>query len=461
MSEQFIQENLRTPVRYECDALVAGGGTAGVVAALAAARNGAKTILIDRYGFLGGTMLNGAGPLHSFFNLYKAFPGAEKVQVVRGIPQEIIDRLIAAGGCPGHLEQDKGGSYDSVITLIDWEIFKGVIFDMLDEAGVRLLLHVMAVDAIVETAAGGSTVKGVIIEGKSGREAILARAVIDTTGDGDVAAKAGARFIKQHATTRVGMPFGMLNVDMPRLLNFLEEHGMVTQLVRGDKGSKVDDIIRLGFELKKIPLFKEFMEPLGIWGPLGASLHEGNYHFINGTSLSSVDATDTETLSKAEVALRKQVMTLSKMLKEHIPGFENAYLSWTPACVGVRYTRVIECEHDMSLDEIVNCRRFDDEVMLYGFHDCAPRIMIKDAGFYGIPYRAFIPKGVDGLLVAGRLITSNWEAHMSTRNTVSCMAQGQAVGTAAALAAKAGVAPRQLNAAALREALKKQNVFLG
>jgi 2-polyprenyl-6-methoxyphenol hydroxylase-like FAD-dependent oxidoreductase len=457
MDEQFIQENLKTPVGYECDVLVAGGGTAGVVAALAAARNGAKTILIDRYGFLGGSMINGAGPLHSFFNLYKAFPGVEKVQVVRGIPQEIVDRLVAAGGSPGHLEQDKGGSYDSVITLIDWEIFKGVIFDMMEEAGVRVLLHVMAVETVREN----NRVTGLIIEGKSGREAILAHTVIDTTGDGDVAAKAGAGFIKQHGTTKVGMPFGMTNVDMSRLVKFLEEQGMVNQLIRGDKGSKVDDIIRLGFELRKIPLFREYMDKTGIWGPLGASLHENNYNYINGTSIPNVDATDTETLSKAEITLRRQVMTLSKMLKEHIPGFENAYVSWTPVCVGVRYTRVIECEHDMSLDEIVNCRRFDDEVMLYGFHDSAPKIMIKNGGYYGIPYRAFLPKGVENLLVAGRLITSVWEAHMSTRNTVSCMAQGQAVGTAAALAAKTGLSPRQLDTGLLREVLKKQRVFLG
>jgi 2-polyprenyl-6-methoxyphenol hydroxylase-like FAD-dependent oxidoreductase len=454
--ERFIQESLRTPVRYDCDVLVAGGGTAGVVAALAAARNGAKTILIDRNGFLGGTMINGAGPLHSFFNLYKAFPGVEKVQVVRGIPQEIIDRMVAAGGSPGHLEQDKGGGYDSVITLIDWEIFKGVIFDMMEEAGVRILLHVMAVEAVRE----GNQVKGVIIEGKSGREAILARTVIDTSGDGDIAAKAGAKFIKQHGTTKVGMPFGMNNVDMPRLVKFLEEHGMVNQLIHADKGSKIDDIIRLGFELRKIPLFREYMEPTGIWGPLGASLHENNYNYINGTSVPDVDATDTETLSRAEITLRRQVMTLSKMMKEHLPGFENAYLTWTPVCVGVRYTRVIECEHDMTLDEIVNCRRFDDEVMLYGFHDCAPRIQIKNGGWYGIPYRAFIPRGVEGLLVAGRLITSIWEAHMSTRNTVSCMAQGQAVGTAAALAAKAGIVPRRVDTAKLRQVLKDQDVFL-
>jgi hypothetical protein len=454
---QFIEENLRTPVGYECDVLIAGGGTAGVVTALAAARNGAKTILIDRYGFLGGSMINGAGPLHSFFNLYKAFPGVEKVQVVRGLPQEIVDRMVAAGGSPGHLEQDKGGSYDSVITLIDWEIFKGVIFDMMEEAGVRILLHVMAVETVRE----GSFVKGVIIEGKSGREAILAKVVIDATGDGDVSAKAGAKFIKQYSTTKVGMPFGMTNVDMSQLAKFLEEHDMITQLVRADKGSKIDDVIRLGFELKKIPLFKEYMEPAGIWGPLGASLHENNYHYINGTSIPDIDATNTEILSKAEITLRKQVMTLSKMLKEHIPGFEKAYLSWTPVSVGIRYTRVIECGHDMTLDEIVNCRRFDDEVMLYGFHDCAPRIMIKNGGYYGIPYTAFLPNGVEGLLVAGRLITSTWEAHMSTRNTVSCMAQGQAVGTAAALAARLNISPRKVDVGQLREVLKTQGVFLG
>ena len=457
MSTQFIQENLQTPVRYECDVLVAGGGTAGVVAALAAARNGARTILIDRYGFLGGSMLNGAGPLHSFFNLYKAFPGVEKVQVVRGIASEIVDRLVECGGSPGHLEQDKGGSYDSVITLIDWEIFKGLAFDMMEEAGVQVLLHTTA----VETVRDGNKVKGVIIESKSGREAILAHTVIDTTGDGDVAAKSGARFTKQHSTTKVGMPFGMVNVDMPRLVKYLEENDMVNQLIRADKGSETDDIIRLGFELRKIPLFREYMDKTGIWGPLGASLHENNYTYINGTSLPNVDATDIVALSKAEIALRKQVMTLSAMLKEHIPGFEKAYLNWTPVAAGIRYTRVIECGHDMSLEEITGCKRFDDEVMLYGFHDCAPRIMIENGGYYGIPYTAFIPNDVEGLLVAGRLITSVWEAHMSTRNTVSCMAQGQAVGTAAALSAKEGVQPRDLDPQKLRKVLKEQGVFLG
>lgn len=456
MSGRFIIENRKTPVNYECDVVIAGGGTAGMVAAIAAARNGARTILVDRYGFLGGTLINGAGPIHSFFNLYKAFPGAKEKQVIKGVPEEIIERMIERGGCPGHLEQDKGGSYDSRITVIDWEIFKDVIFRMMEEAGVQVLLNVMVVDAVME----GNTVKGIIIEGKSGREAIAAKTVIDTTGDGDVAAFAGANFVKRHDTTSVGFPFGMSNVDMQKLVSYLEDNDMINQLIRGDKGSEVDDVIRLGFELKKLPVFKEFMEANGMWGPLGFALHENNFTYINSCTLRCVDATSTVELSNAEIKLRRQAMTLAEMLIKHVPGFEHAYVSWTPASVGVRLTRIIRCEHEMTLDEIVNCARFDDEVMLYGFHDCAPRIMIKDAGYYGIPYRAFIPKGLDGLLVAGRLITSTWEAHMSTRNTGSCMAQGQAVGTAAALAAKAGVNVRDVDVSELRKTLREQNVCL-
>jgi len=456
MSGKYITENRKTPVNYECDVLVAGGGTAGVVAALAAARNGAKTILIERNGFLGGTLVSGAGPIHSFFNLYKAFPGAEEKQVIKGIPEEIINRLVECGGSLGHLEQDKGGNYDSRITLIDWEIFKDVIFQMLEEAGVQILLHVMAVDVVKEQ----NTVKGVIIEGKSGREAILARTVIDATGDGDIAYFAGAEFVKRHETTSAGFPFGMSNVDMPRLVRFLEENGLITQLIRGNKGSDTDDVIRLGFELKRIPAFKDFMEANGMWGPLGFSYHENNYTYINSCNLRAVDATDTVELSKAEIQLRRQAMKLARMLIEHIPGVERAYVSWTPPSVGIRLSRIIKCEYEMTLDDIVNCARFDDEVLLYGFHDCAPKIVIKDAGYYGIPYRAFIPKGLNGILVAGRLITSTWEAHMSTRNTGCCMAQGQAVGTAAAIAAKDGVDVRDVDIQKLRTTLKEQNVYL-
>jgi hypothetical protein len=154
-------------------------------------------------------------------------------------------------------------------------------------------------------------------------------------------------------------------------------------------------------------------------------------------------------------------MGMAGLLRSSVPGFEHAAVTWSTVQVGVRRTRIIECEHILSLDDILQARRFQDEVAVYGFHDSAPRLMIRDGGAYGIPYRALLPRATDGLLVAGRMITSDFEAHMSTRNTVSCMAQGQAAGTAAALASQAGVAPRQLDVGALRKTLLANGVFLG
>lgn len=457
MAMQYIEERLSTPVRYTCDVLVAGGGTAGTIAALAAARNGANVILIERNSYLGGTLLNGAGPWHSFFNLYKAFPEAGKVQVVQGIASEMVDRMQAAGGSYGHLEQEMGYSYDSVATIVDRETYKEVILDMMQESGVKLLLHTEAAAVLKD----GDKVTGVIIESKSGREAILAKSVIDCTGDGDIAARAGVPFKKCHDTTSVGFPFGMANVDLKRMEKFCEEKGLIYQIIHADKGVPDDDLVRIGFELRKLPEFEPFMKETGMWGPLTVARHPGELSYINTANLRAIDGTDTEELTRAELTLRKQAMTMSRMLKKYIPGFENAYVSWTVDGVGVRYTRCIECEHDLTIDEILNATRFEDEIGLYGFHDSAPRMMIKDGKYYGIPYRCLIPKTVDGLLVAGRMITSDWDAHMSTRNVVSCMVQGQAAGTAAALAAKDGATVRTIDVKKLQGILKEQGVFFG
>lgn len=455
-TQAFIEEKLSTPIAYDVDVLVCGGGTAGFVAALASARTGAKTLLIERGGVIGGTMISGAGPLHSFFNLFKAFPGVKKQQLIHGIPQEIVDRMVAIHASYGHLEQDKGGNYDSVITLLDWEQFKDLALVMLEEAGVKLLLHTLAAAPILE----GERLAGVIIESKSGRQAIRAKVVVDCTGDGDVAAMAGADFVKKHDTTNVGFPFGMTNVDMMRLVSYLEGEGLVTQLIRGQKDGE-DNVIRLGFDLRRDPRFTDFMAENGMWGPLGFSYHDNHYTYINSANLRHVDATDNEACTQALIALRHQVMALSRMLIKYIPGFEKAYVSWTPHNLGVRYTRAITCEYDLSVEEIVRGARFEDEVFLYGFHDCAPRIMIEGGKYYGFPYRALLPKKVEGLLVAGRLVTGEWEAHMSTRNTASCMAQGQAAGTAAALSALMGLTPRRLDIQRLRSQLREDDVYLG
>jgi hypothetical protein len=414
------------------------------------------TVLVERYSSLGGTMINGAGPLHSFFNLWKAFPGVEKKQVVRGIPQEIVDKMIEAGGSFGHVEMEQGYKYDSVATLIDREVFKAVALKMIKEAGIKLLLHTLMADVVKEN----NDLKGIVVESKSGREAILAKTTIDTTGDADVAFKSGVKctIMKRAA----GMPFGMTNVDLKRAVEFFEKKNILTALALADKGSDHDNIIRIAFELRKLEDFREFMKKWPLWGgPLTVSQHEDDLSFINIANTKPIDAVDVEAMTMAEMELREQVTELAGLLKQHIPGFEKAYVSWTPIQFGVRQSRIVHCEYDLSIEEIVEGRRFSDEVALYAFHDMAPKIMVKEGKAYGIPYRALLPKGVENLLVAGRLITTDFKAHQSTRNTVSCMAQGQAAGTAAALCSKMNVTPRALDTNFLRKALFEDGVYLG
>ena len=187
--EYYLEPPKNLPIGH-FDVVVVGAGTGGVVAALAAARNGAKTLLIERKGYTGGTVTEGGTALHSFYNLWKAFPGVKKTQVVRGIPQEIIDRLLKVGGTSGHAEMSKGYNYDSVCTAIDTELYKLVTMEMLDEAGVFLAVNTLLTGAIVD----GRRIRGAIIDSRSGREAIYAKAFVDCSAYGDLAAFAGAEY---------------------------------------------------------------------------------------------------------------------------------------------------------------------------------------------------------------------------------------------------------------------------
>jgi ribulose 1,5-bisphosphate synthetase/thiazole synthase len=457
--KQFYEEKpRRLPISYTCDVLVVGGGTAGIVAALAAAETGAKTILVEKSGFLGGAMIHGAIVLHSFFNLYRAFPGVPKVQLVRGIPEKIVQAMIRAGGCPGHVEADLDADYDSVATCFDPEIFKRVAFDLMEEAGVKLLMHTFMVDTICEE----NTVQGIITETKSGREAIMAKVVVDCTGDGDVAFYAGAECLdkKRESDYAVANTFGMGNVDLLKAKEFLQERGFLRRTAYGYKGSHRDDVIRLGFDLRDDEYLGARLKELGIWGPMTASTRENQLTYINCTNIRGVDAIDRDDMTKAEVFLRRQLVAAAEFLQKNIPGFENSYLNWSSPQICIRRTRTVVCEYDITNDDVIEARGFSDEVARYGFHDLAPTYKIRDGGSYGIPYRALLPKKIDNLLVSGRMITSDYKAHMSTRNTVCCMVQGHAAGTAAAMAASKGITPRALSVKELQDRLEEQDVYI-
>lgn len=477
MLGETYRENLETPVKYRCDVLVCGGGTAGAVAALAAAKTGADTMLVEKENFLGGSLVNHAGPLHSFFNLFYAFPETGKIQVVRGIPEEIVKRLQKEHGSYGHLEQRIGGDHDSTATIIDREIYKNTINQMCLENGVHLLLDTLIVGTIVEQGA----VQGVIIENKSGRQVISAKVVIDCSGDADVAFRAGASCINMSRMQAVSMPFALGNVDLRKVEEFAEQKGIVFTKIHARKNEK-EDLVRFGFNACTLPEFAEFNEGiiarpkevgsgekvpekarvrLRMFGPWGVNYHENEWSYVNSNMMISVDPTDAEQLTNAEITLRNKCVEFTERLRRYVPGFEKCYISWTPSYLGIRASRIVECEYDLTSEDIESGQRFDDEVALYGYHDYSPSVKIRDGLYFGFPYRAFLPRKIENLLVAGRIITTEHSAHMSTRNTVSCMVQGHAVGTAAALSALGNISPRELDISCLREKLLEQNVFLG
>jgi hypothetical protein len=174
-----------------------------------------------------------------------------------------------------------------------------------------------------------------------------------------------------------------------------------------------------------------------------------------------VSPTDRDAVSAAELELRRRMARAVELFREFVPGCEKAFITRTSPSLCIRRGRLIECDYDITLPDVLEGRHFDDEVMVYGFHDCAPRLQIKNGGTYGIPYRALCVAGIDNLYVSGMMITANRDAHMSTRNTVCCMGQGQASGTAAAMCAARNLGTRELPYADLRELLVDAGVYLG
>lgn len=442
-------------ISSSCDVVVAGGGTAGVVAALAAARNGARTTLVESKGYPGGVAVEGGTALHSFYNLWKAFPGVEKRQVVKGIPQEIVDRLAAVGGTSGHAEMLKGFDYDSVCTAIDTELYKLVALDMLAEAGVRLCLNTLAVGA--ETADG--RIAALIAESRSGRERLAAAAFVDCTGYGDLAAHAGAAFSEPNDYP-VANSIGVGGVSLEGYHAFLEQHGALMQYSLGKRSGRDHQIVRLQGDGKRLPeAFTRRANEIGLH-LVTTSVHDDYFMFLKLNYKMPVSPTDRDAAALAEVELRRRQKLAVELFREFVPGCEKAFIARSSPSLCIRRGRLIECDYDISLDDVLEARHFPDEVAVYGFHDSAPRLKIANGGTYGIPYRALLPKGLQNLLVAGMMITANHDAHMSTRNTVACMVMGQGAGTAAALAAGGKTTPRELDPDILRDQLRRDGVYL-
>ncbi len=450
----YNEEAKKLPAR-EFDVVVAGGGTAGVICAIAAARQGAKTVLVEHKGYVGGTVVEGGTALHSFYNLWKAFPGVKKRQLVRGIPAEMVDRLTARGGATGYAEMQMHYDYDSVCTAVDTEMYKLNAHEMLDEAGVYVCVNTLLAGAVVE----GSRLKGVILESRSGREVIFAKSFVDCSGYADLAAFAGAEYSEPNDYAVVNS-MGLGNVDIEKYYKYLADQDAVGQLAYGVRSGEPGQIIRIGSEGSNgyPEAFVKGATEIGM-SAISTTTHDNYLMFIKMNLKLPVSPTNRDTVARAELELRKRMQTGALLFREHIPGFEKTFIARTSPSLCIRRGRLISCDYDITHEDVINGVHFHDDVFVYGFHDMAPRLQIKDGGSYGIPYRALCVKGIDNLYVSGMMITSDHRAHMSTRNTVSCMGQGQASGTAAALCALNNFDSRTLPYKKLRNALEKSDVY--
>ncbi len=414
------------------DLVVAGGGPAGVAAAVAAARLGAQVALVERYGFLGG--MSTAGFVFPFMSHY-----AGDRPVIAGLWGEMLDRL-------AHYPYGYKASTHMGIRhfCFDVEGLKQTWLAMCLEAGVRLMLHTFISDAMTD----GDTVTGIITHSKSGREALSARLVIDATGDGDVAARAGAPYAVGRAEDGLVMPmslhFRMAGVDMARLPTREE----INALYKRDKAA--------GLIANPRENVLWFDTP-----------HPDQVHF-NTTRLLKFLGTDRDELTAAEIEGDRQVREMTAWLTATVPGFERAYLLMTGAQVGVRETRRIVGEHVITEQELVNQTRFPDAIALSAYpvdihNPDGPGTRMEHLPFgayYTIPYRAMVPVRTEGLLVAGRPISSTHEAHSATRIQPVACATGEAAGVAAVLALRDGVPFRRVDTDRLREELQAQGAMV-
>lgn len=439
------------------DVVVAGGGMAGIAAAIASARSGARTLLLERNGWLGGMGITGATGLHSFFNVFDAHPGAERMRVVGGIAQELVDRCQALGGGLGHVRMERGGDFVSMLTPVEPEVFKLMAAKLCRDSGVQLLLHTVLDDV----RAKNGHVESITVWNKAGRTNIVAKVFVDCTGDGDLVAYAGAPYEHYRpgdpGAYAAGFTFRLCNVDLAALEADLEQRDLITQLAHAVKpGMKTPDLVRLGINMQRLRQEGEENAP-GYF--LSSSLRPREITYCNCINYGPNDGLDPLALTNAEISLRERMFQVVELFRRSFKGCEQAYVAGPAPAAGQRRGRAIHCDYELTKDDCVQGRQFPDQIACFGFIDNS-RYFVNEAGAYGIPYRALLPQGLDNALIAGRMMTVDLVAHNSTRNAACCLACGQAAGTAAAMAARKSVDLREVDVADLRDHLRQDGAIL-
>jgi len=425
--QTVTQPSKDIPVVGTADVLVIGGGPAGVAAATAAARMGVDVLLVERYGCLGG--LASGGMVLYMDGLFDR----EGNRCIGGICWDLLERLRDMDGLAERSPTD---------LHVDSELFKVVSDDACTGAGVAMRLHSWAVDVIRD----GNHVAGVILESKSGREALLGRICIDATGDGDIAAFSGAGYDSHRM--RIGLNYKIGGVDAEKFRSWEKQNPDKAKDLRNRIRASGGWPIGLG-ETPHSDIGVFWVNVLGMArrgsdqsGEPGADIFDGE-----------LDAVDVEDLTYSEIELRKSMMISLEHYRKNAPGFENVRLLSIASQLGVRDSRRILGIHKLSRADLDTGKEFDDAIGMTGMTS-------KDGYHLQVPYASLVPREIDGLLCAGRCISVGTGLIHPIRIIPPCMMTGQAAGTAAALCVEKGVEPRNLDTGILRARLKADGVLL-
>lgn len=445
---------------YHYDVIIVGGGPAGLIAAIASARNGAKTLLVERDGCLGGMLtMAGTGPQMTYH--------AGKTQVVCGIPQELVARLVAAGFSPGHMEDFVG--YASSVTPFDPEGFKFIAEQMVLEAGAEILYHTVYTGCRKES----GQIKSVQLYSKGGFFEAYAKVFVDASADADLAFDSGVPTLFGRSSDHLAQPMTMnirvRNVDREKMLEYIDAHrDDMLGTIPFDRLHKLErsgmqgaySVIRLAKERGEFSVDRDMV--------LCFETNNIGEYILNMSRIVKCSAVDPFDLTKAEIEGRRQAHEILAFMRNYIPGFENCILVSTGPKIGVRESRKVIGVYQLTAEDLLDNVMFPDAIAMGGYpidiHSPDGESMchryLKPASWYSIPYRSVITNEIKNLLVAGRCISATHEACAAIRVTPIVMAVAQGVGTAAALAATANCTVQNVDVPLLRERLKRDKAFL-